>query len=564
MTTATASRATEWLAAHRSTLDAARATIRTRGFWSSYPEVPSGKVYGETAAADGKAAFEARLGTRFAFGQPGETGATVAPERSPYGLTLNVAYPVSDPDELVKVSHSAILPWAEAGMDVRTGIALALLTRLNKTSLEIANAEMHTTGKPFMMSFQAGGPHAQDRALEAVAYAYEEMSRIPPRALWEKPQGKAEPLRIEKTFSVVPRGIDLTIGCSTFPNWNSYPGMFASLVTGNTVIVKPHPQAILPLAITVEIMRATLRDAGFDPNIVMIAVDTAEQPIAKELATMPGVALIDYTGSSAFGTWLEKNTNAQVYTEKAGVNSVVIDSTADFKGMTRNLAMSLSLYSGQMCTTPQNIFVPKAGIETDEGHKSFDDVVGGIVAAVDGLLGPVERAVEILGAIAVDATLARVDAENAKPGVVRKSAAIEHPAFPAARIRTPLIDTMEVQDDDNPFMHEMFGPIAYVVATDSTAVSLGLLGILAGTQGAITAIVHSTDPAVIARAEQAAADGNVSLAINLTGALLVNQSAAFSDFHVTGGNPAGNASLTDSAFVANRFCVIEPRRPAPA
>jgi len=562
MTNATASRATDWLATHRSILDTARETIRTRAFWSAYPEVPSGKVYGETAAADGKAAFEARLGKRFELGQPGETGATVAPERSPYGSALNVAYPLSDLDELVKASHEAILPWTEAGFDMRTGVALEMLARLNKNSFEIANAVMHTTGQPFMMSFQAGGPHAQDRALEAVAYAYDEMARIPQRALWEKPQGKAGSLRIEKTFAIVPRGIDLTIGCSTFPNWNSYPGMFASLVTGNTVIVKPHPQAVLPLAITVEIMRATLREAGFDPDIVMLAVDTAEKPIAKELATLPGIALIDYTGSSAFGTWLEKNTHAQVYTEKAGVNSVVIDSTADFKGMTRNLAMSLSLYSGQMCTTPQNIFVPKAGIETDEGHKSFDEVVAGIVGAVDGLLGPVERAVEILGAIAVDATLARVDAENEKPGVVRKSAAIAHPAFPDARIRTPLIATMEVQDDDNPFMHEMFGPITYVVATDSTAVSLGLLGILAATQGAITAIVHSTDPAVIARAETTAAAGNVSLAINLTGSLLVNQSAAFSDFHVTGGNPAGNASLTDSAFVANRFRVIETRRPA--
>ena len=27
------------------------------------------------------------------------------------------------------------------------------------------------------MAFQAGGPHAQDRALEAIAYAYAEMTR---------------------------------------------------------------------------------------------------------------------------------------------------------------------------------------------------------------------------------------------------------------------------------------------------------------------------------------------------------------------------------------------------
>ena len=47
--------------------------------------------------------------------------------------------------------------------------------------------------------------------------------------------------------------------------------------------------------------------------------------------------------------------------------------------------------------------------------------------------------------------------------------------------------------------------------------------------------------------------------INLTGGVFVNQSAAFSDFHATGANPAANASYSDSAFVANRFRVIQRR-----
>ena len=66
-----------------------------------------------------------------------------------------------------------------------------------------------------------------------------------------------------KTFTVVPRGVALVIGCNTFPTWNSYPGLFASLVTGNAVVVKPHPGAVLPLAITVAIARDVLAEAGF-------------------------------------------------------------------------------------------------------------------------------------------------------------------------------------------------------------------------------------------------------------------------------------------------------------
>ena len=50
------------------------------------------------------------------------------------------------------------------------------------------------------------------------------------------------------------------IGCNTFPTWNAYPGIFASLATGNPVVVKPHPQAVLPLAITVEVAREVLAE----------------------------------------------------------------------------------------------------------------------------------------------------------------------------------------------------------------------------------------------------------------------------------------------------------------
>ncbi len=249
---------------------------------------------------------------------------------------------------------------------------LEILDRLHKRVFELANAVQHTSGQAFVMAFQAGGAHALDRALEAVAYAYEEMNRYPAEAVWEKP-AKGDPIRMEKTFTVTGRGVALVIGCNTFPTWNSWPGLFASLVTGNAVVVKPHPLAVLPLAITVDVCREVLAEAGFDPNLVTLAAERAGDGLAKPLATRPEVKLIDFTGGTEFGEWLEQNaTQATVFTEKAGVNAVIIDSTDAFKALTGNLAFTLSLYSGQMCTTTQNLFVPAGGIETDEGHKSFE------------------------------------------------------------------------------------------------------------------------------------------------------------------------------------------------
>ena len=557
--TTTVAPGADLFARHREKLDKAREAIRTREYYSAFPESPSPRIYGETAAPEGKAAFDARLGKPFALDQPA-TGETAATERSPYGIALGVQYPVGDVDALIAAASAAVETWGAASLEARTGVALEALARINAHGFEIAHAVMHTTGQAFVMAFQAGGPHAQDRALEAIAY--DEMSRVPASVVWEKP-GKPEPIRIEKKFRVVPRGIDVTIGCSTFPTWNAYPGIFASLMTGNAVIVKPHPQAVLPLAITVEIIQGVLREAGFDPRTVQLAVDTPDKPLAKVLAQRPEVALLDYTGSTEFGTWLEQNSNALVYTEKAGVNSVVIDSTDDLKGMARNLGMSLSLYSGQMCTTPQNLFVPRDGITASGEKISFDDIVAAIVKGIDGLLGDTERAAGVLGAIATDATLTRIADENAKPGVVRKSAPVAHPEFPDARVHSPLVAVVDAADTDR-YGREAFGPIVFIVKTSGTDESLRLATDAAKRHGAITAIVYTTDDAVLAKAQRWADDGKVNLAVNLTGSLLVNQSAAFSDYHVTGGNPAGNASLTDAAFVANRFRIIETRTPVVA
>jgi phenylacetic acid degradation protein paaN len=548
---------------HRETLQAAVAAVAARAYWSAYPEVPSGKIYGETAKADGHAAFQARLNKPFELGQPGTAG-LVGQERSPFGMPLGITYPRPDLDLLLPAAQAAVAAWAAAEPETRVGVALEILNRLNKRSFEMANAVMHTTGQAFMMAFQAGGPHAQDRALEAVAYAWEEMGRVPGHVTWQKKVTKTDVIKLDKRYRIVPRGVAAVIGCSTFPTWNGYPGLFASLVTGNAVVVKPHPGAVLPLAITVEIAREVLAEQGFDPNLVTLAADTGDAPIARDLVTRPEIRIVDYTGSSEFGDWIEANARqAVVFTEKAGVNSIILDSVEDPKAVTGNIAFTLSLYSGQMCTTSQNIFIPADGIETAEGRMSFDEAAGAIVKAVDWLLGDPKRGAEVLGAIQNEQTLKRIDEARAAGGeVLRESTEVANEQFPEARVRSPLILKVDHGRQDL-YMREMFGPIVYVVKSQDTDQSIDLAAKAAREHGAITCAVYSTSPGVLQRAENAAAAAGVPLSCNLTGQIYVNQSAAFSDFHVSGANPAGNATLCDPAFVVNRFRVVQSRVPVP-
>lgn len=545
---------------HQDLLASAVHALESRGYWSPYAESP--KAYGENAIEEGSKAFVAYQDAQFYLDQPGVVGRGGG-EVSPYGFPLNVSYPKCSPDALIAAGKAAMPAWVKAGPDVRAGVCAEMLARFNAHSMEIAHAVMHTTGQAFMMAFQAGGPHAQDRGLEAVALAWREMKQIPYHAVWEKPQGKAPPLKMEKRYTVVPRGVALVVACSTFPTWNGYPGLFASLVTGNAVIVKPHPSAILPLAISVAIARQTLKEAGFDPNLVSLLVDTAEAPITKDVALKPDIRLIDYTGGPDFGQWIEDNARqAVVFTEKAGVNCIVIDSTDNYAGMLKNLTFTLCLYSGQMCTTPQTLFLPQDGLLTPDGPVGFDQFCRDLTNSIGKFVEDPGRAAEVLGAIQSTATLDRLLGAERLGEVIRPSAALVHPLWPKARIRTPLLLKAPVADSEA-WMEERFGPISFVVQTATTAESIAVAERTIREKGAITFAVYSTNENVLELAEETSLRAGVALSINLTGGVFVNQSAGFSDFHATGANPAANASLTDAAFVASRFFVVQNRRHIP-
>ncbi|MBD8868176.1 phenylacetic acid degradation protein PaaN [Nocardioides donggukensis] len=554
--------AASFLDRHRDRLDGAKAASAGRTWFSAFDESPSPRVYGEGAAAEGKAAFEAHLGTAFPLTTPGAEG-DVATETSPYGFELGVRYPrAHDVDALLEGVSAGARAWRDAGPDGRTGVCLEILDRLHGRVFELANAVQHTSGQAFVMAFQAGGAHALDRALEAIAYAHTEMTRTPATAVWEKPGPKpgAEPLRMEKTFTVVPRGTALVIGCNTFPTWNSWPGLFASLVTGNPVVVKPHPQAVLPLAITVQVCQEVLAEAGFDPRLVTLAAEAPDDRLASTLAVHPQIRLVDYTGGNAFGDWLEENARqAIVFTEKAGVNTVVVDSTDSFRAMCGNLAFSFALYSGQMCTAPQNVYLPASGIRTEDGTKSPAEVAQGIGAAFEKLLGDDARAVELLGGVVNSGVLERLAEAPSKGEVLVPSREVTHPAYDDATVRTPTLVGLTAADAEV-YESECFGPVGFLISTDGTDESIDLFRDTVQRRGAMTAAVYSTSDEVVQRMREAALDAGVALSENLHGAVFVNQSAAFSDFHGTGANPAANASYTDGAYVASRFRVVQSRR----
>lgn len=547
--------------AHQQTIDKAVQALHERTFFAHYPENPSPEIYGETADKDGREKYKTHLNNKFDELLQQNPKEWVGQEESPYEQQpLGITYPFFVPDTLIDRAEDAYHQWRKVKPADRAALLVEALEHMKTRFFEIAYATMHTTGQAYMMSFQASGPHAADRALEAVAAGYEEQTRFPESTEWEKPMGKYN-LKLNKTWKAVPKGIALVIGCSTFPTWNTVPGMFASLVTGNPVIVKPHPKAVLPIAIVVAEVQKVLQENGLNPDICQLAVDANDHLITKELAENPKVKLIDYTGGTEFGNYVESLPGKVTFTEKTGVNSIIIDSVEDLDKVVQNLAFSVTLYSGQMCTAPQNFFVPETGIKVGGETVPYEEVVEKIAGAVTALVNNPKAAPHILGAIQNPATADRVKgAATVKGREVLSSCDFENPMFSNARTCTPVIYEVDATEKES-YSRELFGPVVLIIKTRDTNQSIELAKEMAMNFGAISCGAYTTNPDVKEQIMDEMGLAGTPVSFNLTGGIYVNQNASFSDFHVTGGNPAGNASFTNPEFVIKRFTWVGYREP---
>jgi len=550
---------------HQPVIAQAIEAVETRMSWSPYKDSPSTKIHGPEKPPAGKAAFEARLHKKFELDLPGITG-WVGEEISPFTQEpLGITYPMSDPEVLTDAAKEAMSEWAKADPDLRIAMCLEMAERLYDRNFEMTHAVMHVAGQSYTQAFSGSGPNALDRGIEALAYAAIAMRNVAPTATYHRKFGRDD-VALEKFYTLVPRGIGLVICCASFPTWNAYPSMFASLSTGNPVVLKPHPIAILPMAIVAETCRAVLSEFGFDPNLITLAVDTLDEPIAGKYVDHPAVQIIDFTGSPRYGGHLERTvTGKLLYTETAGVNSVVIESVDDLTESARAVARATCLFSAQMCTSPQVVYVPKSGIATSEGTASFDDVAHAIVSEIDAIAANPKMAAGIMGAIQGEVSLdvvaeATAAAEREGMTVLRSSAPYEHPDFPNARTRTPLVIAATSQHIEL-YAEERFGPVLFIVAAEDGNSAASEATELARTRGTISCYLYSTKEEFIDRWVDVYAQVGANLTINLTGAMWINFAAAYSDYHVTGLNPAGNACLTDLSFVASRFRIAQRRRP---
>lgn len=549
-------------------LDKALDAIASRSAFSGFQESGSRRFHEDSKIESGRQRFEESLGKPFILRSP-DNKLMASEELSPFtGEPLGIQYEDEDVDAVYARADQAMRAWAAVPPSQRVKLCVDLLRDIDACGFEIAHSVMHTAGQSFPMAFAGSGANALDRGLEAVAWAWREMSALPQTARWSKAFGKGEPVALEKRYRIVPRGAALVFCCASYPTWNGYPAIFVNLACGNPVVVKPHPTAVLPMAIAVRVIREGLQKAGHDPDLVQMIVDTTIEPKGKVLIEHPGTAIIDFTGSARFGSWVERNAGGRpCFTETSGVNSVIVESTDDFDAMMDALANTLCLFSAQMCTSPQTFHVPEAGIRCGDGSTvSADEFERALVERIDALAANSQRASSVMGCVQSPGTLALLKeweqrAQRDDYRVLRQSVPYENADDARARTATPLVLGMDPARHE-PVAEEIFGPVAFVIRHPDRDAALALASDTARSCGGLTAFLYSTDESYVDQAIDAFAWAGAALTCNLTGSMPLNFYAAYSDLHVSGLNPAGNATLAEPSFIAGRFRYAQHRMPA--
>lgn len=551
---------------HQARLDAAVNAIRNRTALTPFIESPSKRLHPEGAHEAGQQTFERHLGQPFVMDMPGQDG-WIGQETSPYTREpLGITYPKIDVQVLFEHIDQAWTSWRVADPKTRVGVCMEILEQWHQQTFENAYATMHTTGQAFMLSFAGSGASSLDRGLEAVAMAWEAMGHVPSNTVYVRDFAKQRDVTLHKRYRLVPVGVAIVLSCGSYPAWNAYPAIMANLATGNPVVVKPHPDTILPVAIAVQTARRVLQAQGFDPNLVTMVADTWESPAAVTLFDHPMTAIIDFTGGQRFGGWIESHyAHLQVYTETAGCNAVVLESVDDLDAVLAALAKSIVLFSSQMCTAPQNIWMPADGVREGDTRVSPDDVLDQLVEHINVLVEDPKMSAGLCGALHSEVTVDEmakiqvyVEAHPDEGTVVRATTPYTHATFPNARTATPLIVRLGAQNRAL-CQREHFGPMVFaVIAKDRDAALSGATGD-AKQFGAIASYAYTTDAQWLPILEDAFALAGASVGVNLIRHQPLNFTAAFSDYHVTGLNPAGNACLTDLAFVARRFRIVQTK-----
>lgn len=407
---------------------------------------------------------------------------------------------VPDADRAVASAKAFFPKWKKESPEVRVNILKKWSALMKRDRFRLIAIEVFETGKPWS---EADGDIAE--AIDFCDYYAEEAAKL------------AQPIRVSYVggesshMGYRPRGVSLVIAPWNFPLAILCGMTAASLVTGNTVIVKPAEQS----SIIAHEMMKLLFEAGCPVQAAQFLPGWGET-VGRHLVNHKDIALISFTGSKAVGLEIVKAASIvqpeQFFVKKCiiemgGKNAVIVDSDADLDEAVVGILYSAFGYSGQKCSAASRIIVLE---------ENYDRFVGRLLEAAKSLLmrsadDPHAYLGPVVDKEAYDRIMKTIAKHSEKNKLAFQGDKVEGGYFVPPTIFTDVSPSSELAQE------EIFGPVLAVIRAENLDEAIRIAN---DSQYALTGGVYSRSPANIDRVKEELEVGNMYINRGITGAMV--------------------------------------------
>jgi 1-pyrroline-5-carboxylate dehydrogenase len=324
---------------------------------------------------------------------------------------------------------------------------------------------------------------------------------------------KVSPMKGEKNYlKYIPLGVGAVIPPWNFPAAIAAGMTMASLVTGNTVVLKPAGDTPTVAAKFVEIAY----EAGIPKGALNFLTGPGAE-IGDVLVQHPKTRYIAFTGSKEVGLRISefagKTVPGQIWIkrtvlEMGGKDSIIVDEEADVDAAVEGVVLSAFGYQGQKCSACSRAIV---------SEKIYDSFVQKVVERTKNIkVGPAEDPSNFMGPVVSKGAMKTI-LDYIEVG--KKEGRLLHGGGRAAGDGYFIEPTIiaDVDPKARISQEEIFGPVLAMIKAKNFDHALEIAN---NTEFGLTGAVYSKNPAKLEKAQEEFHVGNLYFNRKCTGAMV--------------------------------------------
>ncbi|MEL7500277.1 MAG: bifunctional proline dehydrogenase/L-glutamate gamma-semialdehyde dehydrogenase [Planctomycetota bacterium] len=297
------------------------------------------------------------------------------------------------------------------------------------------------------------------------------------------------------------------------PPWN-FPyaipagGVLAALMAGNSVILKPAPEAVL---VAWQLVKQ-FWDAGV-PKDVLQFVPTDDGEIGKSLVSDPRVGAVVLTGSiHTANLFLSWRPEMRVFAETSGKNAMIITSAADVDLAVKDLVRGAFGHAGQKCSATSLALVEKDVYHSRQFRQQLKDAAASLT--IGGSWDPSATVTPIIREPDENLHRGLTQLDEGESWLLEPKIVDDNPCLWSPGIR------MDVQPGSWYHQVECFGPVLGVICVEDLDEAIAIQN---SSSFGLTGGLHSLDPDEIDRWRESVEVGNAYINRTTTGAIVRRQ-----------------------------------------